>query len=211
MEVTELNARIRDVSGKGYARRLRTEGLMPAVFYGPGTETLLLKINTAELIALRKKEENAFIKLIIDDGAHKTEKLSILKELQVEPLSRRFVHADFYEISMDHPMTFDISIHLSGKPKGVIDGGDLYHLKRDLSISCLPAMRPEAITMDVSGLEIGGAVKVKDIAPMEGVTILDHEDVVIATVSAMKVAIQPTAETVAEEEVPSETSETEGK
>jgi hypothetical protein len=80
-----------------------------------------------------------------------------------------------------------------------------------LSISCLPALRPESITVDVSGLEIGDAVKVQDLAPMEGVTILDHEDVVIATVSAMKVAIAPAAETLAEEEVPSETSETEEK
>jgi large subunit ribosomal protein L25 len=199
MEVTELNARIRDVSGKGFARRLRSEGLIPAVFYGPGTATLLLKVSASELTALRKKEENAFIKLIIDDGAHKTEKLSLLKELQVEPLSRRLVHADFYEISMENQMTFDISIHLSGKPQGVTDGGDLHHLKRELSISCLPAMRPEAITLDVSGLGIGDNLKVQDIAPMEGVTILDHEDVVIATVSAVKVASPSPTEAVPEE------------
>jgi len=200
MEVTELNARIREVAGKGYSRRFRSDGLLPAVFYGPGTETILLTVSIADLTNLRKKAENTFIKLIINDPVKRLEKLSILKELQIEPVSRRYIHADFYEISMDHKMTFDIPVHLSGKSIGVIEGGELHHLKRELKVSCLPAMRPEFIAVDISGLQIGNSFKVQDIAPIEGATILDTDDVVIATVSVMKVVKQATEETETETE-----------
>ncbi|HLA28526.1 MAG TPA: 50S ribosomal protein L25 [Syntrophales bacterium] len=200
MEVTELNARIREVAGKGYSRRFRSDGLIPAVFYGPGKETILLTVSIADLTNLRKKAENTFIKLIINDPVKRLEKLSILKELQIEPVSRRYIHADFYEISMDHKMTFDIPVHLSGKSIGVIEGGELHHLKRELKVSCLPAMRPEFIAVDISGLQIGNSFKVQDIAPIEGATILDTDDVVIATVSVMKVVKQATEETETETE-----------
>jgi len=200
MEVTELNARIREVAGKGYSRRFRSDGLLPAVFYGPGKETILLTVSIADLTNLRKKAENTFIKLIINDPVKRLEKLSILKELQIEPVSRRYIHADFYEISMDHKMTFDIPVHLSGKSIGVIEGGELHHLKRELKVSCLPAMRPEFIAVDISGLQIGNSFKVQDIAPIEGATILDTDDVVIATVSVMKVVKQATEETETETE-----------
>ena len=207
MEVTELNARIREVAGKGYSRRFRSDGLIPAVFYGPGTETILLTVSIADLTNLRKKAENTFIKLIINDQVNRLEKLSILKELQIEPASRRYIHADFYEISMDHKMTFDIPVHLSGKSIGVIEGGELHHLKRELKVSCLPAMRPEFIAVDISGLQIGNSFKVQDIAPIEGATILDTDDVVIATVSVMKVVKQATEETETETETETATVE----
>jgi large subunit ribosomal protein L25 len=200
MEINELNALVREASGKGVSRRLRSSGLIPAVFYGPGKETILLKVSAADLAALRKKEENAFIKLIIDDRGNKIEKLSILKELQIEPSKRSYVHADFYEIDMDHTLTFDISIHFSGKPKGVTDGGELHILKRELKVSCLPARRPEFIVADLSDIPIGGSFKVQDIAPLEDVLFVDHGDVALATVSAVKVAAPVVeAETVAEE------------
>ncbi len=197
MEINELNAQIRNVSGKGFARRLRMKGLIPAVCYGPGKDTLLLAVNAADLAVLRKKQENAFIKLVIDNQGAKVEKLSMLKELQVEPLTRSFVHADFYEITMDHALTFDIPVHFSGKPKGVIDGGELHLLKRELRVSCLPAMRPEAINVDLSGLSIGGSFKVEDIAPMDNVTIEDQGDDVLATVTAIKAAARTAEETAA--------------
>lgn len=211
MEVTELNARIREVAGKGYSRRFRSDGLIPAVFYGPGTETILLTVSIADLTNLRKKAENTFIRLIINDPVKRLEKLSILKELQIEPVSRRYIHADFYEISMDHKMTFDVPVHLSGKSIGVTEGGELHHLKRELKVSCLPAMRPEFIAVDISGLQIGNSFKVQDIAPIEGATILDTDDVVIATVSVMKVVKQATEETETETETAESPAEPEAK
>jgi large subunit ribosomal protein L25 len=206
MEAIELNAYVREVSGKGFSRRLRKEGLIPAVLYGRGAETMLLKVNAAELATLRKSEENAFINLIINQGKKKLKKLSIVKELQLEPLSRRFVHADFYEIKMDQVFTFEIPLHFSGKPLGVEDGGELHILKRELKVSCLPAARPESVVVDISGLRIGGAFKVQDIAPIEGVTVIDQSEAPIATVAAVKVA-KPPVEAIETEEVAAEPEE----
>ncbi len=193
MEIHELNALVRVASGKGPARRLRMKGMIPAVFYGPGTESILLEVNAADLMSLRKKEDKGFLKLVIAGQDNKFEKLAVLKEMQIEPFSRRLVHADFYEITMDHAFTFDVPIHFSGKPKGVDEGGELHLLKRELKVSCLPGVRPEFMAADISGLQIGDSLKVHDLAPADGVIVLDHADTVIVTVSAQKAVSKPEA------------------
>ena len=189
MEATELRACIRTESGKGPARRFRKEGLMPAVFYGRGEKAIHLSVNAAELLKIvRTQKENVFIKLVID-GEKKLEKLSLIKELQIEPVSRRFYHADFYEIRMDQRLTLDVPLHFAGIPVGVVNGGELQHLKRDLKISCLPSALPDSIEIDVTGLEIGDSIKVQDIRVPEGITVLDPGDVGVAMVAIVKVSV----------------------
>lgn len=194
MEATELTACLRTETGKGPARRFRKEGRVPAVFYGGGAEAVPLSLNAADLLQIVKKKENIFIKLIIE-GEKPAEKLAIMKELQVEPVSRRFLHADFYEIRMDHKLTIDVPIAFTGTPVGVTNGGELQHLKRDLKVSCLPADVPDSITLDVSGIEIGHSLKVQDIRVPEGITVLDHPDVGVAMVAVVKASV-PKAEAV---------------
>ena len=198
MEATELKACIRTESGKGPARRLREKELIPAVFYGRGQDATLLSVNATDLLKIIKaKKKNIFIKLLIE-GDKRLEKLSLMKELQIEPVSRRFYHADFYEIRMDHKLTLEIPIRFSGAPVGVQNGGELQHLKRELKVSCLPSDLPDFIDLDVSGLDIGNSIKVQDIKVPEGITVLDPGDVGVAMVAVVKVSV-PQAE-VAEEE-----------
>jgi large subunit ribosomal protein L25 len=187
MEISELNARVRSQSGKGFARRLRVEGFIPAVFYGPKSESIQLAVRASELMKLlRAKEENIFIKLLI--GTEKNvEKLSMIRELQTDPLTGKFLHADFYEIRMDQMITFDIPIHFIGEPVGIDNGGELHHLKRDLRVSCLPGSLPDFIEVDVRHLDIGDAVRVQDVKIAEEITVLDLEDAVIAMVSTTRV------------------------
>ena len=187
MEVSELNVHVRNQSGKGHSRRLRIKGFIPAVFYGPKSESIQLAVNKSELMKLLKsKEENVFIKLLIDDGKN-MEKLSMIKEIQTDPLTKRLIHADFYEIRMDQMITFDIPIHFIGVPVGIDNGGELHHLKRDVKVSCLPGKLPDFIEVDVSSLDIGDAIRVQDIKIAEDITILDPEDAPIATVSTTRV------------------------
>jgi large subunit ribosomal protein L25 len=196
MEATELKAFTRKETGKGPARRFRMEGSIPAVFYGRGEEAIPLTVNAADLLkVIKAKKENIFIKLMIE-GEKQLEKLSLIKELQVEPVSRQFYHVDFYEIRMDHKLTLDVPIHFAGIPVGVTNGGELQHLKRDLKISCLPSVLPDFIEIDVSGLEIGDSIKVQDIAVPEGITVLDPGDVGVAMVAVVKVTV-PQAEAAA--------------
>ena len=195
METMELKARIRKETGKGPGRKLRANGQVPAVFYGAGIESLSLAVNTADLITLLKgKKENAFIKLLIDDEGRTTEKLSIMKELQTRPATRELFHADFYEIRMDHQLVMDIPIRVTGTPVGVTMGGELHILKRELKVSGLPMAIPESVEVDVSGLNIGDSVQVRDIKISEGVEVVDHGDVAVAAVSATKMQVAAAAE-----------------
>ncbi len=196
MEATELKACIRTESGKGPARRLREKELIPAVFYGRGQDATLLSVNAADLLKIiRAKKKNIFIKLLIEGEKKQQAKLSLMKELQIEPVSRRFYHADFYEIRMDHKLTLEIPLRFVGAPIGVQNGGELQHLKRELKVSCLPSDLPDFIDLDVSGLDIGDSIKVQDIKVPEGITVLDPGDVGVAMVAIVKVSV-PQAEAV---------------
>jgi large subunit ribosomal protein L25 len=198
MEATELKACTRKETGKGPARRFRNQGLIPAVFYGSGEEAIPLSVNAADLMKImKKKKDNVFIKLIID-GDKQVEKLSLMKELQIEPVSRSFYHADFYEVRMDKKLTIDIPLHFTGTAIGVTNGGELQHLKRELKVSCLPAVLSDFVEVDVSGLDIGHSLKVQDIQVPEGMTVLDPGDVGVAMVAVVKVSVPVVAAAVDE-------------
>jgi large subunit ribosomal protein L25 len=188
MEITDLAAQVRKEQKKGPARRLRQQGLVPAIFYGRASDNIMLAVKSSDLLKLRKeKKDHAFIKLIIDDGGKKVEKLSLIKELQMQPLTGKYYHADFYEVDMKKTLTFDVTLNFTGKAIGVENGGELQHIKRDIKIACLAADMPESIEVDVTDLEIGQSIKVKDIKVPESMVLLDPPDAAIVSVAAVKV------------------------
>jgi len=200
MEVSELKAVIREETGKGPARRLRSQGFVPAVFYGAGSKTLPMTISAVDLKNLmKKKEENILIKLVIEDQGKKLEKLSVIKELQTEPLNRRFFHADFYEIRMDQAIEWDIPLHFKGIAAGVKNGGELLHQKREIKVSCLPAEVPDFFEIDLTKLDIGHSIKVRDIAIAKGIVVVDPPDAVIVSIVSARVEAAPVVEEVEEE------------
>jgi large subunit ribosomal protein L25 len=189
MEVTDLAAQVRKEQKKGPSRRLREKGFVPAVFYGRSAENILLSVNNDELIKLHKdKKDHAFIKLIIDDGGQKLEKLSLIKELQVQPLTGKLYHADFYEVDVKRKITMEVSLRFIGKAIGVETGGELQHLKREVKVSCLPLDLPDHIDVDVTTLEIGDSIKIRDLKVADGITLLDRPDTSVASVAVIKVA-----------------------
>jgi large subunit ribosomal protein L25 len=203
MEVTDLAAQVRKEQKKGPARRLRKSGFVPAIFYGRSAENILLAVKNDALVKIHKdKKDHAFIKLIIDDGKKKIEKLSLIKELQVQPLTGKFYHADFYEVDMKHKLTVEVSLRFIGKPIGVDNGGELQHIKRELKVSCLPANLPDHIDVDVAALDIGDSIKVRELTIPEGITVLDLPDSAVASVAIVKIAKveEPVAEAVVTEE-----------
>ena len=193
MEVNDLAAQVRQEQKKGPARRLRQKGFIPAIFYGRSAENILLAVKNDDLVKLHKgKKDHAFIKLIIDDGGKKKiEKLTLIKELQVQPLTGKFYHADFYEVDMKAKLTFEVSLLFSGKAIGVENGGELQHIKRFVKVSCLPANLPDHIEVDVSSLDIGDSIKIKELKLTEGITVLDSADAAVVAVAAIKV-VKPT-------------------
>ncbi len=208
MEISELKASLRTTSGKGVSRRFRKAGLTPAVFYGPKSETVLLTVNSSDLTKILKgKEENIFINLQIGNGS-KMEKFTLIKELQIDPLSGNFFHVDFCEIDLEHAITIDVPIHFKGQAVGVDNGGDLHHIRREIKVSCLFTALPEFIEVDISSLNIGDSIKVQDVKLPDGVNVLDPQDTIIASVTAPRIVVtaEPAA---AEEEAAAETPEEE--
>ena len=189
MEVTDLAVQVRKEQKKGPARRLRQKGFVPAIFYGRSAENILLAVKNDELVKLYKDKKNhAFIKLIIDDGGNKKiEKLSLIKELQVQPLTGRFYHADFYEVDIKRKLIIDVSLRFIGKAIGVENGGELQHIKREVKVSCLPLDLPDHIDVDVTNLKIGDSIKIRDLKVVEVITMLDRPDASIASVAVIKV------------------------
>jgi large subunit ribosomal protein L25 len=187
MEQTELEVLLRDGKGKGAAHRLRREGKIPAVLYGRKMETLHLAVNPEDLkkILTSGARENTLIGLKVSGpGKDKVSRqVVMLKDLQVHPLNRSYLHADFYAVAMDEKVEVEIPIRLTGKPEGTKSGGILAQPVRELRIRCLPADIPEFIELDVSALKIGDSLHVRDVAQSDRCEIMADPDVTLASVT----------------------------
>ncbi len=183
MERPVLTAEIREGVGKEKAKKLRTKGLIPAVFYGPRSETIPLVIDSKELAKVLQTEagENVLIDLDIQKGTRSDRKVVMLKDIQIDPLQRITLHTDFYEVAMNEIVTVEVPVHLTGKPEGTKMGGILDQVRRVIQIQCLPGDIPKSIDIDVSALKIGDSIHVQDIK-VEKAKIISETNFTIATV-----------------------------
>ena len=185
-----LSARTRETRGKGAARKLRREDQLPAVFYGPGSSAVMLSVDHPQLRKIIKKasSEQIILELQITSDSGVAKKNVMLKEVQIDSIKDTYLHADFYEISMDKEITVNVRVHLVNTPIGVTQsGGILQHVKRELSISCLPNNLVDALELDVSGLDIGDSLHVRDIEVPAGIRLLDEDHLTVAVVAAPSV------------------------
>ena len=205
-----LTASIRETKGKGAARRLRNKNKVPAIFYGPETEPIMLALDYQGLTSLLEKGagKNAVINLQVQSDRGIDSRKVILKDLMVDSTTDTYLHADFYEISMDKEITVEIPVRLLNTPIGVEQEGILQHIKRELTISCLPDKLVDAIEFDVSGLDIGDSLHVSDIALPEGIKTLDEGHLTVAVIAAPTVIAEETEE---EEEMEAEETTVESK
>lgn len=178
-----LTAEIREGRGKERAKKLRAKGLIPAIFYGPRSQTVSLVIESKELSKALQTEagENVLIDLDIRKGNQSDRKVVMLKDIQIDPLRRITLHTDFYEVAMDEMVTVEIPVHLIGKPEGTKMGGILEQVRRVIQIQCLPGDIPKSIDVDVSPLKIGDSIHVQDIK-VEKAKIILETNFTIATV-----------------------------
>lgn len=212
MEQITLSARIRTEKGKGAARKIRRDKQIPAIFYGPGQEPVMLAVEESDLQGILRQSagENAILGLQIESDKGSETRTVMLKEVQTDPIQDRVFHADFYEISMDKELTIDISIHLVNTPVGVTEGGILQQVKREVSVSGLPGKLVDFLEADVSGLAIGESLHLSAIEIPEGITFNEEGTLTIAVVAAPTVVEEPEEE-VEEEEALEEGAEAEGE
>lgn len=164
MEKLELTTKVRTTVGNGPAREMRRQGAIPAVLYGPETETIMLSVSTKALELITKSANigQLLLELTIE-GDESATKTAMIRELQVHPLTGNPIHVDFYEVNMDRKINVSIPIVTVGKSKGVEVGGMLQLVRRELEVLCLPNEIPESIVVEVSDLDIGDSLHVDEL------------------------------------------------
>ncbi|MBW1681084.1 MAG: 50S ribosomal protein L25/general stress protein Ctc [Deltaproteobacteria bacterium] len=209
MDQPSLAARPREATGKGAARKLRRQDRIPAVFYGPGTAPIMLAVDRSALEGLIKRTggENLLLDLHLETPEGKATKKALLKELQVDPVKGTYLHADFYEISMDKEIQINLRVQLVNTPVGVTNGGVLQHVRREISVVCLPDRMTDTLEVDVSALDIGDVLHVEDIPFPEGVRPAEEGRLTVAVVAAPTVSREAAEEEEEEEEAAAEAAE----
>lgn len=189
----QLTASIRSGSGKGPARAVRREKNVPAVLYGPKTEPLNLTVSAAHLEKLVKSTggESKLLNLHIEDGEKSLSKQVLIREVQVHPYRRRFLHVDFYEVPLDQPIVVEVPIALVGDSIGVQKGGEFNVILRTLSVRCLPNQIPENIPVDVSKLDLGQILHVEELDAGGTFELVDDPSAGVVSVIAPETASQP--------------------
>jgi large subunit ribosomal protein L25 len=207
LELIELKANIRNSVGNSQARALRRAEKMPAVLYGPGTEPVLLSVSVKDLEKALKKStaSQAILNLTIHNGEN-TSRTAMIKELQTHPVSRNYLHVDFYEISMDRKISVKVPVIVKGKSRGVEEGGILQIIRRELEILCLPTEIPETIEIDITDLDIGDSIHVKEIPFKGDIEIPVDVNFTVITIVSPKAEVEEVeeAEVEAEEAVAGE-------
>lgn len=187
MEKIQLNAEVREAVGKKSSKIMRHAGLIPAVVYREGRETLHLQIDSKELTGALKTKAGTNVLVNLKIGGASAEKAKertvLIKEIQHHPLKDRILHVDFQEILLTEKMIFDVPLVTKGEAEGVVkDEGVLEHILWELKVECLPTAIPEGIEVDVTALKIGDSILVKDVPVPPGVKILNAPDQTLVTV-----------------------------
>jgi large subunit ribosomal protein L25 len=196
-EHSALEVAARAVEGSRATRRLRRQGLVPGVVYGGGEGPQPFSVNALTLRATLA-HSGAVLDLSVDGGKATP---VIVKDVQNHPLRGEAIHVDLLRVDMNQPIQSVVVLELTGTEEapGVTEGGVLSQETRELHIEALPDDIPDAITHDVSGLEMNATLTLSAVTAPQGVTLLDDpEETVIATITP------PTQEPV-EEEIETET------
>ena len=204
MEIFDLKTTQRNTFGKGSARALRREGLIPAVLYGPKRDTVPLTISPLDLDNIYKDSgtERVILSLKIDNGG--TQDVTVVvKEMQVAPVTGQYLHIDFYEISLNEEIVVNVPVEVTGRSKGVERGGFLQVVRHQLEVSCIPTDMPDKIEVDVTNLDIGDSIHIGDLD-----RVGDKVRVLADTVLTVVTVVPPSVE---EEEVPEEELEEEAE
>jgi large subunit ribosomal protein L25 len=207
MEVGKLTVSRRHGTGKGAARQLRTQGLVPGVCYGAAIEAPMpIAVNFKALKASLDpaKRSNTVIELTVEDAGQPSQKITaLLKEYQVDPIRRDVTHVDLQAIDPSKPIVVEVPIELVGKPKGAVDGGQLHIVRRSLTIKVLPANIPAKFELDVSPLGISDVFHVSDLPLPAGIEAVTARTETIVTCTAPEVE-KPTAAEAAAAAAPAE-------
>lgn len=190
----EFPVAVKTNQGKGAARKVRAAGLVPGIVYGFKTDPVMVTFEERALVKALSTSagRNVFLRVKCEeknlDGIR-----VLIKDFQVHPLYRKFIHADFYKLDPEHEMHATVPIRLEGLAVGVKLGGIMQSALRDIRVICKPDDLPEAIVLDVTELKLGGSIHVGDIAPPPGVRFLVGAEQAVCAVVAPSAVLEEAA------------------
>ena len=163
METVDVPVKAREPGNKRDAGRLRRSGELPGVIYGRGKDGQALAVNEVELRANVKTLDGSHLIRLKSPDAAFDGRMVLLREVQYHPVSHHILHLDFYEVDMTRKITVMVPLHYVGRPEGVVQGGVLQPIAREIEVECLPTDIPGQFDLDVSGLEIAQGLRSVDI------------------------------------------------
>ena len=198
MSVT-IKCETRETFGKNESRRLRREGKVPAVLYGGNEPSTHLTLQKKDIFGILRSEsgENTIFKAAIATGTKDT----MIKELQLDPVTDEILHIDLIQIAMDKAIRVSIPVVVTGESVGVkAEGGFVDLITREIEVECLPGVIPENIEVDISELHLHQSLRIEEVTLPEGVEVVSDPQTLVVLIEA------PTKE---EEVVPEEEEEEE--
>jgi len=195
-----IEGEIREEKGSSVAKRLRRQGYLPAVLYGK-EKNLNVKLPLKNLEkALKVFGEHSIYNLKINNEEHQV----LIKEIQRDPVKEFLQHVDFMEVTSTQTVRVEVEIVLEGEPKGVKEGGIVEYGARQIEIETSVDKIPPFLSCDVSDLEVGQSLTVKDLAVPEGVKILSPENTLLINVLVPKMSAEEKEEAEEEQKEPLE-------
>ena len=212
METLEIQVEPRAAGSKREAGRLRRNGKIPGILYGRKTAPVPLALNKKEFSSRVAGLEGSHLVRLKSESAALAAKVALVKEMQYHPISGDVVHADLYEVDLTARIQVHVPLHFVGKAAGVVRGGILQPIVRELEVECLPLDIPEFFEVEVSALDIGDSIHLGDLPMPEGVTVAYESNLALVSVVPPSVEEAPTpAAPVVEGEVVAPVAEEEPK
>ncbi len=193
MITVELEVQNREFLGKQANKKYRKEGLVPAVIYGKNKDNLNILVDPLKLKKLLKNEagENTIIEMKLDNTDLKRNVL--LKDAHLDTLTSEPLHLDFYEITEGEEVKVSAPLSFIGRPEGVKSGGVIQTLSNEIQIKCLPNLIPNNIEIDITSLNIGDTLRVKNIENMDNIEILSNPESTLISILAPRLVVESTA------------------
>ena len=192
-EVT-LEVTRREHTGKEVAKKLRREGKVPAVVYGGHKEPVAITVDRKAVTELVTKGEHGIRSVfLLKMAGTDQQRHAMIKEITIDPISRRMEHIDFVRVVMDEKIKVTVPVHIVGTAIGVKEGGLLDFQVRDLHLECMPTAIPDAIDVDVTPLNGHEYYRVKDLKLPEGVKVLEDPERVVVGVTHARAEVAEAA------------------
>src|SRR5215468_9533357 len=167
-------------------------GKVPAVLYGPKTQPVLLQLDKKDFSSRVAGLEGSHLVRLKSSSPALADKVALVKEMQFHPISGDVMHADLYEVDLTAKIQVHVPLHFIGKAEGVVRGGILQPVVREIEVECLPLDIPEFFNVEVSALDIGDAVHIEEVQMPEGVTAIYETNFALVTVVPPSVEEAPT-------------------